>query len=618
MQYNKLMSRYTKNAGKITVLTALSGLLVFAFMFAFNFTKQELQKVEAQSGAATTTLTVLNTPPIWVVGQEGMEQFESSTTSPTNSGNQISWVGTATDANADPYYLIICSTSATPTAVASNVPVCNGGTRWAVSTSTVSGTQARAATTTLEAAPFGQVNTWYAWVCDDDTVNPRCSTAFSQGTTATNTSPFYVNPRPIFTAFSNNGPVNPGQAITFMSTSSDAYTPIDADIYLVVCSANTYSTTTNQCGPGDFLASTTASLKSDASATFSVTIPTQDDTYNAYGYIHDQFGHEAIGATQGSNVTFTINNVAPNVLTGDISLNGGNNITLSVPGGETTGFTLNFTVTDNNSCENSSAGDEITGFVASVFRSGVGSTTCNGTPGSYDPTSCYPSGLSTATWNLSCNASSTSCTGPEDDSMIFNCTFPLWFVADPTDGAIGDTPFYNQTWAAAVAGVDDNNATGTMITSSTTVELVSFVALNLLTNLIAYDQLEPGDNMDNLTASTTLQVLGNTGLNQELGGDSMCGTYTPNNPCPVSSTSTIPQNEQEYATSTVAYGSGTPLAPTSSPALLDIRIPKPTSTSTPTTGVTYWGIAVPGTINLSGSYTGRNIFLGLASPAANW
>ncbi len=624
MLYNKYVApHYMKQAGKITILTALTGVLIFAFIFIFNIGKTELQKAEATS-TATTTLTVLNTPPVWVVGQEGREQYESSTSTPTNSGDTISWVGTATDANGAPYFLIICSTSATPTAQMSTstlgtaAPICSAGTRYAVSTSTISGTQARAATTTTEVAPFAESNAWYAWVCDDDPVNPRCSTSYSQGTAATNTSPFNVNRRPVFTTFGNNGPVNPGGILVFGSTSTDPDV-VDAEdnIFLVVCSNPTYSTTTNTCNPLDVLATTTIGVLANASATYTLPAIVQDTTYNAYAYLYDQHGHEATGGAQGGNVTFTVSNVAPTVAGGTISLNGGNDIILTTPAGQTTGFSLQFTVADANSCDavGGGAADEITGYVASVFRSNIGTSTCNGTAGSYNANNCYPSGVGASNWNLSCTASTTSCTGATDDTIIYNCTFPLWFIADPT---VSGTPFSAQHWVAGIAGVDNNNATGSMSTSTSPVELLSLVAIDLVTQLIAYDQLEPGNQMNNLTATTTMRAVGNTGLNQLLGGDSMCTTYSPLNPCPVSASSTIPQDQQRYATSAVAFASGTQLQPTSTPATLDIRILKPTSTTTPTSGVTYWGIAVPGTISLAGSYTGRNTFTGAISAPANW
>jgi hypothetical protein len=633
MLYNKnQMPRYVETAGKITILTALSGVLIFAFIFLLNIGKTELQKVEAQSsGTATTTLTVLNTPPEWVAGLEGQEEFGSSTTTPTNSGDQVSWVGTAIDSNGAPYFMIICEGSATPTPTQSTTtlgtapPRCSSGVQWAVSTATPSGSRARAATTTNETT-FAESNVWYAWACDDDPVSAECSTTFSQGVNATNSSPFNVNRRPVFTAFGNNGPRDPGTTITFLSTSSDLdIVGSDDLLYLIVCETSAYSTTTNSCLGNTVASSSISATTSNATTSRILASIMQDANYPAFPFIYDEHGHEASGGAQGVNVQYTVSNVAPTVAGGTISLNGGNNITLSVPGGETTGFTLSFIVADANSCDavGGGAADEVTGYVASVFRSGIGTSTCNGSAGSYNANNCYPSGVPLSVWNLACTASSTSCTGATDDTIQFNCSFPLWFIADPTNGTSTETNFFNNVWSAGVAGVDNNNATGSMATSTSGVELISLVAIDLLTELIAYDQLEPGDAMTNLTASTSMLVLGNTGLNQLLGGDSMCGTYSPTNPCPnnASSTasSTIRQDNQRYSTtSNQVFGLGAQLQPTSTPATLQIRIPKPTSTSTPTQGITYWGISVPSTISLAGSYTGQNTFTGAVSSPAFW
>jgi hypothetical protein len=130
-----------------------------------------------------------------------------------------------------------------------------------------------------------------------------------------------------------------------------------------------------------------------------------------------------------------------------------------------------------------------------------------------------------------CTASTTSCTGPADSNVIFNCTFPLWFIADPTSGTSTQTAKSNEFWVGAVAGIDNNNATGSMSTSTTGVEVLPLLAINLLSPQIAYDNQAPGTGMTNLTASTSLQVLGNTGIDQLLGGDSMCRNYSPNSPC---------------------------------------------------------------------------------------
>jgi hypothetical protein len=99
-------------AGKVTVLASMVGLLSFILIFTINLKNGHFDRVEAQS-LATTTVTVLNTPPAWTV--DAQEERESSALFPTNAGSQVSWVATGTDSNADPYYLLICKTSASPT-----------------------------------------------------------------------------------------------------------------------------------------------------------------------------------------------------------------------------------------------------------------------------------------------------------------------------------------------------------------------------------------------------------------------------------------------------------------------------------------------------------------------
>jgi hypothetical protein len=619
MLYNLLAkTNQLQTAGKITIFTAFSGLLIFAFVFLFNAGKTELMKVEAQS--ATTTLTVLNTPPQWTT--LAYEQTESSTSTPTNSGNDVTWAALAEDSSNAPYFLIVCSTSATPTPHAASSllnlgtapPTCNGGTQWAVSASTTSNTLATAATTTLES--FSEQNDWYAWVCDDDPVNPRCNNTYSQGLNATNSSPFYVNHRPVFTSFYNNSTKYPGEVLTFFSTSSDPDTvTTDDTMKLVVCNENDFNTSTLVCGPGGTISSTTISVYDNASTSYTLPSVIQDDVYDAWGFLIDGHGHSASGGAQASNVGFTVGNVAPTILSGDISLNGGTDISLTMDGGETTGFTLNFTLSDANSCLNAASSSEITNYIVSLHRSGVGTSTCTGLYGSYNPNNCYPSsGLATTTWNLNCTASSTSCSGATDPTKIWSCTFPLWYVADPTDVS---SPYSAQNWVAAISGVDDNNATGTMVIGSSPVELLSFPAIDLITGEIPYGSLEPGDNTGTLNATTTVQSVGNTGLNQNVQGESMCTTFSVGSECQESASSTIPDLKQQFATSSVAYGTGFSLS-SSTPQMLALKVQKTTSTTTPNSGVTYWGIEVPMTITLAGAYTGLNTFYAVTSSSTDW
>jgi len=620
MSYNLVEKKnYMQTAGKITIAAALSGVMVFAFTFLFNVGKSELMKVEAQT--ATTTITVLNTPPQWIT--LAYEQFESSSSTPINSGSNISWVALADNSGNAPYFLLICSTNATPApAAAASLlvlgtapPSCVGGTQWGVSTATAALAEARVSTTTREVAPFaGEVLPWFAWVCDDDPVNPRCNNTFSQGLNATNSSPFHVNFRPTLSAATSTSPLNPGAVLNFTSTSGDGNIVRGPDnIFLYVCVGNDFNPTTLNC-PSGLLASSTSPVSTNAGASFTLPSVVRDDIYFAYTFIVDQYNHVGTGGFHGTDIGYTVNNVAPTVAPSTISLNGGLDMSLAVPAGQTTGFTLSFITSDANSCLNSSSGSEIKGYSASVLRSGVGIGTCNGSSGSYNPNNCYPSGAATTTWNLSCTASSTSCTGATDPTVLWSCTFPLWFVADPTDSS---SFFFNQAWTAAIAGVDDNNATGTTATASSTVSVISFPAIDLLTSEIPYGALEPGGNTGTLTATTTIQSVGNTGLDQNLQGESMCPTFSTLTECVSSASSTIPEFQQRFATSSVSYGSGASLSSTT-PQFLRIGVRKSTSTVSFTRGVTYWGIGVPGTITLSGAYTGLNTFYAVTSASSTW
>jgi hypothetical protein len=99
----------------------------------------------------------------------------------------------------------------------------------------------------------------------------------------------------------------------------------------------------------------------------------------------------------------------------------------------------------------------------------------------------------------------------------------------------------------------------------------------------------------------------------------MCPTFAVGNECVTSSTSTIPETEQQFASSSLSYGS--PFATTLSSSTaneVELDIAKPTSTTTPTEGLTYWGIAVPATITLAGNYSGLNTYFAVTAEAADW
>ncbi len=601
-------------AGKVSVFACILGLLSFAFIFTINVSKGTFNQVEAQS-VATTSVTVLNTPPQWTVDAE--EEFESSSDFPTNAGDVVSWVAIGTDSNDEPYYLLICSTAASPTPNASAAPECDSPTnQWAVSTSTLSATQARAATTT--AASWSEVNAWYAWICDDNATNPRCVNDYKQGTGTTST-PFEVNHRPTFTAFIDDSPTLPGQVVTFMSTSSDTDVSGTADtVRLIVCNDNDFSTSTNECGPGGYIASSTVPASSNASTTYTVTIPTQDQNYTAYGFVIDNHGFEASGGSQGTDSTLTVANATPTVASSTISINGGADITLTQEAATTSGFTFQFIAADNNSCINAASTSEITTYEFSLYRSGVASTSCTtNTAGDYDPNNCYNTAIGTSTWAFSCTASSTSCTGASDTTQVYDCTFPLWYIADPTDGTATSTQYSTQNWLAQVIVGDDNAASSSASESQTGVEVNSFLAFALNSLTIPYGSLEPGSQTDPISATTTIAATGNVGLDETLQGHSMCINYATGFPCANSSTSTIPASEQVYATTSTTYALATALSSTTA-AELEVNVQKSTSTVTQATGNTIWGIRVPGSITLAGDYKGENTFIAVVGESVDW
>lgn len=600
------------NQGRITILAVIVICAAIFFAAFINFSGINFQTVNADD--ITTSITVLNTPPQWNV--DAQEQSESSTASPTNSGSVITWVATGNDPSDSDYYLLICNSTSTPTANASAPPTCGGGqaNQWAVSAATTDMTQASAATTTT--ASFAETNNWYAWICDGDPSLPRCNTTYKTGTGNT-ASPFIVNHRPTFTAYADDSPVNPGAMVTWTTTASDSDTAGGADtVTLFVCKSNDF--TGSACGGGGTWATSTSSA-SNPTATTTITIPYQDQNYAAYGYVIDNHSHAASGGSQGTDSVLTVSNVAPSVTAATISLvdtDDVGNLELITPAATSGTYKVQFTAVDNNSCQNASTGDEVASAIANVYRSGVTQTGCD-TAGEYNANNCYVA--ASPSFDISCTQDGGTCSGSSDSDSTWTCNFDLWYIAEPTDGTSAtDSTWWNQNWLASVQLTDDDSATSTLTEATSGNELVSFMAFDVATTTISYPSLEPGSDSTTLSAVTDLVARGNVGLDENLYGDGMCTTWTAPDSCPVSATSTIPVGQQEFATSSVAYGSGTSLPASTTPAELEINVLKSTSTSTQATANTYWGIAVPGTITMSGSYSGQDTITAIKGEAQQW
>ena len=599
----------------VSIIVGVTSVLMLGLFVLF-----EIRVPVASADDVTTSVTVLNTPPTWTINAQ--ESPASSTTTPTNAGSAVTWTATATDSNAESYYLLICKTGSAPTANSSAAPTCNGGVsnQWAVSSLTASAAVATVATTTLETFPFvAELNDWFAWVCDANASLPRCNASYTQGSEEA-ASPFVVNHPPIFTAISHDGPVDPGDTITWTATASDTDVVSVADtVRLFVCKSNDFTGT--YCGSAGSWATSTLSASNPAT-TSPITIPTQDGNYAAYVYVMDNHGRVATSSMQGTNSLFTVSNVAPSVTASTISLEkiggGIGDMALNMPNATSGPFRVDFSVVDNNSCLNASSTNEISLSIANIYRSGVGSASCD-VPGEYNSNSCYAA-TSPYFNDLSCNQVAAECSGSSDTTVTWRCTFNLWYNADPTEEAI-TTPWSGEHWLASVRAGDDDFASSSLTEDLDGNDLETFLAFDATTTAIGYGGLEPGQQTTTLGSTTNLMAVGNVGLGELLYGDTMCTSWTTADSCDVggiNAANDIPVNNQVFATSSVLFAQATALTGSTSPSAVDIRILKTTSTTTPSQKNTYWGINIPVAITLAGNYTGQNTITATISNFLYW
>lgn len=570
----------------------------------------------AEANTATTSVRVLNTPPQWDINMYAQEAPASASSSPTNAGSNITWIASSTDSSGNNYYLLICSNYASATPQDGGAPSCFGGVgnQIAISGATQSGTQATAFRVTTPADP--EINYWWAYICDDNAsgaaCNPLAWDGIGNGSSTPHGSPYLVNHRPVFTSFTNDAPQNPGATITWNTVAfdNDTYSGTDQDLVrLFVCRENDFTGTA--CGVGGTWASSTYAA-SNPSVSYTLPNPSPKGTSTAYGFVIDSHGlFAAINGSQASNTPVVVNNMTPSISSSSVNIINPS-LNLTVLEGETTGFQAQFTVSDQNSCQTLAATPEITSARIDLRRSSIASTSC-AVNGDYDPNNCYPGTLPSSVWNASCTASSTTCLGTSDSDVVWTCTFPLWYVADATDPG---SAFAAQNWLLSAQAADTSNASSTRTDAANGTELIQFLGYALSTTTIAYGGLQPGNSAD-LTSSTAvgLRAIGNVGLDETLYGTDMCPNY-PN--CSGNATSTIFVNNQKYASSTMAYSAATSTLAYNPGALFPLHVPKTTSTSTPNSLNTYWGILVPASITQSGDYVGVNTIIGATSPSSAW
>jgi hypothetical protein len=550
--------------------------LTLLLFFSLLFTTL-LKVFNVGAFSVTTNVTVGNAAPQFSISP--YEDPASYDTTPTNVGSDTTFKATATDTNEENYYLIICSTDSV-TAVNGGAPTC-GATTWCTSSSTASGTQATCSRTALAGDSIN--NVWYAFVCDGNE-SAACSSS-SQGS-GDSGSPFVVNHQSSFTDISNDGSgVNPGSTVTWSSTASD---PDSDTIKLVVC--KTEGVTDGVCDGGETDTWCSSSLvASDPSCQYSVPSVYPDGEYSAYVYVIDEHNLEAGGIYEGSDVSFTVNNVAPSVTA--VTINGGVNIDLNE--NTTKDVILTATVTDNNSC----FGTEISTVYGYAYRSGITYTGCD-TSAEANSNHCYP--------EITCTQVEGTCTDISDASADYTCSSSIQYYADPTDS---DTQYPDDTWLSTIKAIDDD-------TSFDDTEVVTGVEMNSLTafsvtNSINFGLLAIGQSNDPLDKTTTTTPTGNVGIDQEVSGSAnMCTDY------PTCSEGTpIAVSYQKYSlTSPTSYATGVTL--TTSAVETELNVPK-VITGTPTTKDTWWGILIPsGT--LAGAYSGTNTLTAVKGEIVDW
>ena len=425
--------------GKVSIFTAILAVLILVIGVMGELPHGKV----ARASTATTSVTVLNTPPQWdtnVYIQEsiaGATSSSATSTSPTNAGSTVTWYASSTDSSNDNYYALICNNYASPTPVNGGPPTCNGGNVGrliAISGATQSGTAASLSTTTFNGDPT-EVFTYYGYICDGNaggaacnplayspTTNPNTTVA----TTSPNASPFIVNHRPSFSLFVNNSPVNPGGTVSWFATATDqdTYSGRATDtLKLFICKVADFTGTA--CGPGGTWATSTYVTLTPTS-TLVLTTPYAKGSYNAFGYVIDYHGiFAASGGQQGVNSAYTVNNVTPSIAAASISLfssTGTSPLILTNLATQTQNFSVQFTVTDQNSCMTQAAGAEITNSIINVYRSSVASTSCN-TAAQYNANRCYPAAVGTPVWNYSCIAG--ACAGTSSVDMYIPSILPL-------------------------------------------------------------------------------------------------------------------------------------------------------------------------------------------------
>jgi hypothetical protein len=534
-----------------------------------------------------TSVTVGNTAPVFsedaTCGEYPCESPARYTAAPVNVGDSTTFRATATDANNENYYLIVCKTNVF-NASGGGAPTCDTNQTICVSSSTANGA---AATCNYEALQTDLEETaWYARVCDNNSTDQLCSVT-SQGNTGQNeASPLVVNHAPTITSVTNDASTagtakDPGQNVTWTTVASDQNT--NNTISLYICTTNSF--TEGACTATTLCSQT--GVVSNPSCAYQVPAGTLPTSYEAYAFIIDNHGFDPSVINQRD---YHVANVAPSILS--IVTNGGSEITLS--GGEypnTTNISFVVTVQDNNGCSDLASP---TSFV--LYRSSVaGGNACTG-----NVNNCY-TGLDDPVqpYNITCSAGA-SCTGGTDVDAVYTCTAAMQYHTDPT---VANTPWAADTWLSYFAIAD--NAAASASNTATGVNLNMLQALTA--GNLSYGTMTAGTFSTTLTDFNTVTNTGNTGLNAEVSSAA---------PMTSGANNIAVDNQKADPTSGTAWASAA-VTLSGTPQTVQIQTPKTTVSGTPQTDAVYWGINIPSG-QATGIYTGSTTLAAIYSSAGSW
>ena len=538
---------------------------------------------DPDSKSIPTTLGVYNAAPSITAGPS---DGGSSSATPTDEGDDVTFTATATDGNTDGYFLAVCATDSI-TANEYAPPSCAADQEICISTEADSGSPASCSFNTLGFTE--ESKDWYAFVCDYNT-GSLCSLS-SQGT-GDSGSPFKVNHAGTFGTVSvtdvTDGTVEPGDTMKFTLASSDISDP-DTDgtqdlLTMHICTDDTtaFDYTNDTCTGGTEICSSSPVDPTDTDASCTggaslVSVPTAHGTYGFKVYVEDTHSLPAVGS---DSQQYTVTDVPP-VL---VSYSASDTPAPAAGGSDTVDFSA--TIHDDN-------GDNDVLSANGVFYDDAAVDldlgTCTSSENDcYLAPSCTLSDISTAGTGKTLYGT--------DNTLTVSCQVTVWFNADASS-----------SWKAHV-NMADSLSSVTSSVDSDPLTNEALLGIDVVQGSIAYGTVSIGG-----TSSSQESSMGNVGnqiLDVYINGTDM-----------TSSSYSIPHTQQKWSHSSpdfdwdaVPDSSGpfslTDVASGTTDATgclnRDIQV-RPVHDSLSTNESVFWKLRIPAS-QQAGSYSGQNTF----------